>query len=110
VNAAQRAEAAVAAIRALAEAIRTAREIPSGHLYAIVHGQMTLSGYQAAIGLLKEAKLVEEQNYLLRWIGPGIPDAELGAYRAAGRDEFGVDLLADPERLLKAIEGEEEKA
>jgi hypothetical protein len=106
-NAEQRAEAAVAAVRALAEAVRTAREIPSGHLYGTVRGKMTLSRYQAAIGLLKGAKLVEEQNFLLRWIGPERPDAELPAYRAPGRDEYGVDLLADPERALKALEAEE---
>jgi hypothetical protein len=106
-NADQRAEAAVATIRALAETIRAAREIPSGHLYGMVRGDMTLSRYQAAIGLLKGASLVEEQNFLLRWIGPEIPDAELPAYRAPGRDEYGFDLLTDPERTLKALEAEE---
>jgi hypothetical protein len=72
---------------------------------------MTLSGYQVALGLLKDAKLIAENNFVLRWIGPENPtDAELGAYRAPGRDELGVDLLIDPERALKIIEGREEKA
>jgi hypothetical protein len=108
VSSAQRAEAAVAALRALAEAVRRSREVPSGHLYATVCTQMTLSGYLAAIGLLKGAKLVEEQNYLLRWIGPEMPGVELPAYRAPGRGPYGVDLLADPERVLEAIEAEDE--
>jgi hypothetical protein len=101
-NASQR---AAATIRALAEVVRTAREIPSGHLYAMFHEQMTLRGYGAAIGLLKGAKLIEEQSYLLRWIGPKIPDADSAGYRAPGRVDCEVDLLIDPEQALRAIEG-----
>jgi hypothetical protein len=105
VNAAERAHAALAAIRALAQGVCTAREIPSGHLYAMVRRRMTLSGYHAAISFLKSARLVEEQNFLLRWIGPETPDVELGTYRSPGRGEYGVELLTDPE-VLSAFDEE----
>lgn len=58
---------------ALAEAIRTAGEIPSGHLYAQVMGVMSLGTYGACLQTLKGAKLVEERGNLLRWVGPVVP-------------------------------------
>jgi hypothetical protein len=105
VSTAQRADAAVNTIQALAEVVRIAGEIPSGHLYARFRGALTLNGYQAAIELLKGANLVEEHNFLLRWIGPERPDARLGAYR--GRPADGPDLIIDPELALKALDAGE---
>jgi hypothetical protein len=65
-------KAGVAMIAAVAEAIREVGQIPSGHLYARLQGKVTLDGYNKLIGILKNAKLIEENNHLLTWIGPEI--------------------------------------
>ncbi len=62
--------AALDNVRVLADAIRTAGSIPSGHLYAVAMNTMSLATYQQIIGVLKGAKLVEEKNFLLTWVGP----------------------------------------
>lgn len=56
-------------IRILAEAIRDAKRIPSGHLYAAVMGVASLEVYQACIEMIKRTGLVEEKNNELIWIG-----------------------------------------
>lgn len=61
---------AIRAVSALAEAIRSVPEIPSGHLYAQVCGYMDLDGYVRALDVLKRAGVVEQEGHLLRWIGP----------------------------------------
>lgn len=40
--------------------------LPNGHLYATVCGHLSMDAYQAVLGLLKRAKLVEEQAFVLR--------------------------------------------
>ena len=55
---------------AVAEAIRDLGKVPSGHLYARLMNYMSLSSYQSIIAALKRAGLVEEKNFLLRWVGP----------------------------------------
>ena len=62
--------AAIDVIRTLAEAIRTAKQIPSGHLYAMVMEHLSLPVYECAIELLKRAGLVSESGHLLTWTGP----------------------------------------
>jgi hypothetical protein len=64
--------AAIGIIQALAEAIRELKEVPSGELYAHVMGVMDVHQYERSIGVLKGAGLVEEQNHLLRWVGPQV--------------------------------------
>ncbi len=60
-------------VSVLADAIRESPDgIPSGHLYAVAANTMSLATYQQIIGILKGAKLVEEKNYLLRWVGPNL--------------------------------------
>ena len=63
-------KAALAITLAVAEAIREAREIPSGTLYATLLGRVDLAGYEAMIRNLKNAGLVSEKNNLLTWTGP----------------------------------------
>lgn len=65
-------QAVIEILKAVADAIRELGEIPSGHLYAQLMGHMSLELYQKIIGALVAAKLVEEQNHLLRWIGPEV--------------------------------------
>lgn len=60
-------------VDAIVEAIRDARQIPSGHLYAVVMGHLSLNQYTTIINVLKEANLVNESNHLLTWIGPAAP-------------------------------------
>ena len=52
--------------------IQAGREgVPSGHLYAsMTPPDIGLSEYDSLINILKKAELVEEENYILRWIGP----------------------------------------
>lgn len=66
----EQAKAALAMTQAVAETIKTLGEVPSGHLYARLMDKMSLETYNSLIGLLKRAKLVEEENNLLKWIGP----------------------------------------
>ena len=63
---------AIAAVAALAEAIRALGSVPNGHLYAQVMGSMTFAFYERAIGVLKGAGLVAESNNLLPWVGPEV--------------------------------------
>lgn len=65
--------AAVEIIMAVAEAIRSLKSVPSGHLYARLMGSMTLDDYQAVIGVLKRTGLVSESAHLLTWTGPVLP-------------------------------------
>jgi len=55
---------------AVAETIRDLKEVPSGHLYAILMDRMTIDVYDRIIDALKAAGVIEERNHLLRWIGP----------------------------------------
>ena len=62
-------KAMLLATKMLAECIRELREVPSGHLYAMVMGVMNLQTYEVLIGNLKRAGLVSEKYHLLTWIG-----------------------------------------
>jgi len=61
-------QAAIKLVQAVAEAIRELKSVPSGHLYAQLMGYMSLDEYNKIIRILKNAKLVTEENYLLTWI------------------------------------------
>lgn len=68
----KQARGAVLAAAAIAEAIREASPIPSGHLYAMVCGQMGLEYYEGIITMLIRTGLVERKNHLLTWTRPAI--------------------------------------
>lgn len=58
-------------LKALAETIHHAGEIPSGELYARIMGKVTLRDYNRLVAALKRTGLVTETpGHLLRWIGP----------------------------------------
>ena len=64
-------EAAIQALKALAEIIRHAGEVPSGELYARLMHKVTLEDYTRLIETLKRTGLVTETpGHLLRWAGP----------------------------------------
>ena len=53
-----------------AEAIRTAGQIPSGTVYAMMMGQMSLKAYESILDRLVGAGLIRRDVHLLTWIGP----------------------------------------
>lgn len=60
----------------IAEAILELGEVPAGHLYATLMGQMDLDTFERYIGLLVKIGLVKrEKSHLLRWVG----EAQLSA-------------------------------
>jgi len=54
-------------IRAVADAIKEAKEIPSGHLYAMMMNHICLAEYEKIIGILKNAGIITEKMNLLKW-------------------------------------------
>lgn len=69
-------KAALGSVQAVAEAIRTLKEVPNGHLYAQLMGVLDFPAYERIIGLLKRRGLVSESGNLLKWAGPGLEVAE----------------------------------
>lgn len=54
---------------AVAEAIREAKQIPAGTLYAVMMGYLTLEQFEGIIGSLVRAGVVaRDGSHLLRWI------------------------------------------
>ena len=66
------------AIRAIADAVRDAREIPSGTVYAACGGNLTLDVYEGIIRRLVGAELITMRGYMLVWVGPTLEDAAIG--------------------------------
>ena len=62
-------QAAFGMVRAIAEAIRELKRVPSGELYARVMGHVSLESYQQIIIILKNSGLVSENSFELIWIG-----------------------------------------
>lgn len=60
--------AAFDACVALADAIRDLKQVPEGHLYAVVCGHLNLRAFDAAIGALVKARLITKENHLLTWV------------------------------------------
>ena len=57
-------------LRALADAIKELKQVPSGILYSQVMGYMSLGTYERCIGVLKCAGVVTESNHMLTWVEP----------------------------------------
>jgi hypothetical protein len=57
-------------VAAIAEAVREARQLTSGELYAMLIGSVTMEGYDKILGILKGAGLIKIDNHLIRWTGP----------------------------------------
>lgn len=62
--------AGLTVLLAVSEAIREAREIPEGTLYAAVMGKVDLAGFEKILGILWQAGLIERKNHVVRWVGP----------------------------------------
>ena len=65
-------EYGVKLIMAVTEAIREAKRIPSGHLYAMLMGKMNIDTYNQLITIIKRTGLVKEEYHELIWVGPKI--------------------------------------
>ena len=57
-------------LRIIAETIREAKEIPSGHLYAHLMDKIDLETYNSMIQTLKNTGLVKEEFHVLKWVEP----------------------------------------
>jgi hypothetical protein len=65
----QEMHAGIEVIRAVADSIRELKQVPAGHLYAVLMGSMSLDGFNKIIRILKNAGLVrEDESHLLHWI------------------------------------------
>jgi hypothetical protein len=66
---------AFAVVAAVSESIRQAGKIPSGHLYAMLMGHMSLEYYESILRMLESAKLITvDSSHLIRWIGPQLQE------------------------------------
>ncbi len=64
-------KAGLETVRAVAEAIHDAREVPAGQLYAVLCPVMGLAEFERIIGMLVRTGLVaRDQSHLLRWVSP----------------------------------------
>lgn len=60
-------------IYAIAETVREAGEVPSGTVYAMITGRVTLDGYKKMLAILQGAGLIAvDARHMLRWVGPTI--------------------------------------
>jgi hypothetical protein len=59
-------------IVAVTEAIREAKEIPAGTLYAVLMGKVDIQGFEKIVSIVTGSGLVEKRGDLLRWVGPEV--------------------------------------
>lgn len=59
--------AGLAALTALAEAIRELKTVPSGHLYSRVMQYLTIDAYESAIRTLCNADVIRRSGDVLHW-------------------------------------------
>jgi hypothetical protein len=63
-------DAVLEVIQAVAEAIKDLGEVPSGHLYAMLMGHMSLETYEGIINVLvRSGKVEKKMSHLLVWKG-----------------------------------------
>ena len=63
-------QSALAKTKLIADAIKEAGSIPSGHLYAVVMSAFSLSEFEKIVGLLIRADLITKSMNVLTWKGP----------------------------------------
>lgn len=56
-------------IIAIGDAIHKLGQIPEGHMYARIMGQMTVDEFNVITEILIEQKLIKRENNVLIWIG-----------------------------------------
>ena len=60
-------KAGLQTIMLIADAIKEAGAIPSGHLYAAVCGKLSMTAYEKIIDILKNSGVIREQGHVLIW-------------------------------------------
>jgi hypothetical protein len=60
---------AIEIVKLIGDCIRETEAIPAGHLYALLMPKLSLEQFHHAIGLLKTADLITEENNVLVWKG-----------------------------------------
>jgi hypothetical protein len=63
-----KAQAVLALINAVSEAIQELGKVPSGHLYASLTDHMSLDLYNQIIGILEKAGHIKVEHHLITWI------------------------------------------
>jgi hypothetical protein len=67
---AQKTEAQMQIVRAVAEAIKELKEVPSGHLYARIAGKISSETFERVLAALKIAGLISvSPSHLITWTG-----------------------------------------
>jgi hypothetical protein len=56
-------------MKAVAEAIKEAGSIPSGHLYAQLMGKMSLGSYEKMIDAMRRMGVIKIENHLITYAG-----------------------------------------
>jgi phosphoribosylamine-glycine ligase len=62
-------KAAVQIMKAVAEAIKEAGSIPSGHLYAQLMGKMSLGSYEKMIDAMQRMGIIRVEDHLITYVG-----------------------------------------
>lgn len=58
---------ALIGVKAVAEAIKELKSVPSGRLYAEVQGKLSLDQYEKVIAILVRTRIITKKNNLLIW-------------------------------------------
>ena len=62
-------KAAVQIMKAVAESIKEAGSIPSGHLYAQLMGKMSLGSYEKMIDAMRRMGVIQIEDHLITYVG-----------------------------------------
>ena len=61
-------KAGINTIKVMADAVKELGHVPSGHLYAMVMGKLSLEAYERILGILTNAGLIEVKGNEIFWI------------------------------------------
>ena len=62
-------KAGIAVALVAVQIVREKKSIPSGELYALLCGRVTIDGYNGMLRFLEKQNLISVQNHLVRWHG-----------------------------------------
>ena len=62
-------KAGIALALVAVQIVREKKSMPSGELYALLCGQVTIDGYNGLLRFLQKQNLISVQNNLVRWQG-----------------------------------------
>ena len=62
--------AGIQMIKAIADALRELKRVPSGHFYARIMDKIDLASYEKILGILTGAGLIKIENHEIIWLSP----------------------------------------